>query len=628
MEYKTSIKHLTCYGSNDGAIKLYIAKNIGKIYINWINLPKESIISNNGKYVYNLPAGVYLVELEDKKYFGNTKKTISIEIQQPDALKIDFIQIKQPICYDSTGSMDIFVSGGVSPYFLYFDKYTIKSTTNKITINNISNNIKSKIILKDKNNCIFETNEYITIHKPRPSIDIDIKQPTLYGEQNAKAIAHIKNIDNPKIGWYKLPDIERPIAMNTLKIENQFAGDYRIKCIDENDCSITKDFTITQPRPTNIEYITTPDYTTNTKYNPKKIKSKFNTLLIPYQDETYAELLKIIPGDVIRLKNKDQINKYNIIMQPDIVDIDGLIYYRLYILPLIEPNILSKTTTLLFNNKEYKVYYGFKNKYQCYICLTSLILDASYKYAFNINDICELSIGDNTDLCSIININQQYNLYEYSVNNTVLYPRLSKDLLTKLNADLGLNDLSIRSTTTTSVQKKGSIFLSINVPNDILEGVYNIEANTYKYKIVCYNTDKSYYNTFYTNNEIMISDLAAGDYTILIDKYMMNFLNGNVLNDYLFTFSIKNQNPNKPMIGDHINLLKFKKPSSNTGLFINIAPYNQDFTLVHENESQNYSSSYQVLNNLKPGKYTIIMGDLTKDIFITKNQFTQINSLT
>lgn len=628
MEYKTHVKHVTCHGNNDGIIKLNIYKHIGKLYINWLNLPSECKINNHGKTITNVPAGTYLVELEDKKNFADNKHKISIHVQQPDPLKIDFVKLQQPTCYDDTGQIDILISGGSSPYFVLFDKYSIRSESNKVRINNISNNTKSKIIIRDANNCIFKSSEYIIIHKAKPSIDINIISPTAYGLKNSKVDIMINNMDNYKIGWYKLPDIDKPIATNTLQIHNQLiAGQYQIKCIDTNNCVYVKDFSISQPAPTSIKFHTTPDYTIDTKYSAKNIKLKYNSLLIPYNND-YQNLLNIIPGDTIRLKNnKGKINKHKIILQPDIIDIDGMKYYRVFIFPLIEPNLIEKTTTIILNDEQHKIHFGFKNKYQCYICLSSLILDTSFNYAFNSNDKCDIYIGDTLLDCVISHMEQQYNIYEYSINNTILYPSLSSDLLKLLNHNLGLQSIQIKSRDTTAINKKGSIYLSINAPNDILEGVYTIDAKTYKYKIICYNSTTDYYNIFYTNDNITISDLPVGDYKIEIDKYMINFLNGYVLNDQKFDFTISNHDPNKPKIGNITPLAKFKRPNSNTGIFVNIPPYDQSFTLVHKDQSIDYNSSYQVLNNLEPGQYTVIMKNISKNIFVAKNQFVQINSL-
>jgi hypothetical protein len=88
--------------------------------------------------------------------------------------------------------------------------------------------------------------------------------------------------------------------------------------------------------------------------------------------------------------------------------------------------------------------------------------------------------------------------------------------------------------------------------------------------------------------------------------------------------------------GDIINnktFTKFKKPSSNKNkdsgsLLINIIPYDTCLEILGpDNFYQKYNNSYQLIENLHPGKYTLKINSEQKTFFIVKNDTYYLNSL-
>ena len=78
MECIYKIAPLRSHDGTSGEISLEVSNTSGQLFINWINLPRDSIISSGGKIARNIPAGTYTVELEDDIYYGKTKKIIKL----------------------------------------------------------------------------------------------------------------------------------------------------------------------------------------------------------------------------------------------------------------------------------------------------------------------------------------------------------------------------------------------------------------------------------------------------------------------------------------------------------------------------------------------------------------------
>lgn len=630
MEYKINVKHPSCFDNEDGLIKINIQKYCGKLFINWINLPKSCTILNSGRTVKDVPSGQYLVELEDDKNFGNDKQQIHIDVQSPPELKIDFYRITQPQCYDNTGSLEVFFSGGTPPYTISYNKFLIQITDTYYKFDNIHNMTSGYIKIKDKNGC-YVTTSNIDIIRNKPDIKVDIIEPSAFGRNDASAQLYLKNIEDPKIRWYKLPDKNKPINIGSMSmIKNLGAGDYSIKIVDNNDCEITKNFTIDQPLPTYVQYTTTPDYSIGTEYPYMTINNTYNTILIPYDNNKYAELLNITPSEVIRIKNKNTVKKYTIIDQPRKIIIDNKEFLAIYILPCYSPTISTQPLTLIYKTQEYQIGQGFDTKKKHpHLCMTFAILDNNYKYAFNNMDKCEILHNNNSIQTTITKIENKYNTYDIYTHNTILWLDVSDGhFLSQINKNLSSSILKCRSLQTKSIKKKGSIFLTIGGEYDRSLGVYNYDNTLYKYQILCYNEDKSYNSIYYTNQTLSIDSLDMGEYTIELNNYFMNYVNRERINSNKFTVKIL-PSDNRNLVPDYHNkLATFKMvPQNTTGLFINIPPYDRKCKLYNDQYELYLNSTYEIITNLQPDKYYLDIDNETKEIYITNKHMLTLSSL-
>ena len=131
------------------------------------------------------------------------------------------------------------------------------------------------------------------------------------------------------------------------------------------------------------------------------------------------------------------------------------------------------------------------------------------------------------------------------------------------------------------------------------------------------------------NDTYSINSLDAGKYTIEIENYTLDYVNNlRTYNNY-FEFTIdKPDNHQNIFVKQQHMLPKFKHvPTNQTGLYINIIPYNTKCKLYNDNYTLHLDSTYELITDLVPGTYYLSIGDQIKELYITKNQILTIHSL-
>ncbi|HHJ51020.1 MAG TPA: hypothetical protein ENJ88_09000, partial [Phaeodactylibacter sp.] len=101
------IQHVSCYGYSDASIFVFASGGTPPYDFQWSN-------GASGDLAENLSAGFYSLTLTDDH--GCQKTLDSIEIVQPEPLDIS-VQQQNPLCFDEqTGSIQLTLSGGATPY--------------------------------------------------------------------------------------------------------------------------------------------------------------------------------------------------------------------------------------------------------------------------------------------------------------------------------------------------------------------------------------------------------------------------------------------------------------------------------------------------------------------------------
>lgn len=653
MEYNYSTKDPSCSESLDGSISLNISNYSGRLFINWINLPYNSIITNDGKNVSNLGAGEYFVEIEDDEFYAKTKKTIAIILNRKDPLRIDFVQVSQPKCYDDYGSIIIFIEGGTAPYNVSMGQFSGVTESKSIEFINIPNNsIFSKITITDKNLCSYTYNDSISFTKDKINIELHIDGIPKFGNKCPKVVANITGATSPyKIGWYDSK--QNIIATNVKELKDALnSGHYLIKVIDHNNCIKSQNFYIEEPSPIVVDYSAKADYSYNSLFSYCQIQKIHNLILIPKKN--HEELCSIIPGNTIYIvKDKNTIEQVAVIHSGDIKLFNNE-YYYFYIgngIKIKEViSLVQKKYKLKYKDKEYPLSLSVDKKLSCKLLIGGLVLDTNYDYAFNNNDLLELNIDNNIIQTKLYQKLNKYNFYSAMTTTTVLLflDNNTVDALKALNPAAGFNSAYVRSLTTRKNNQKGSIYLKIvgGVGNYL--GVSNNVENNYKYRIDCWCEANKYYQTFYTSHILNIQDLVSGEYSIKIIDIggnTINFINGQkTLTD---TFTVKILGSEKEEQETIMNkliekynitplppqktLTKFKRvrqPKPNmANCLLNISNTSEPIEIIGPNFHTKISQSYYLIENLIPGKYTVKSMDKTKDIFLVQNNTHYLDSL-
>jgi hypothetical protein len=105
--YEAQVQNVSCYGQNDGSISLENVSAAEPVQYIWSNGSTESSIEN-------LAPGFYQCTISDP--FGNSVITQNFQIQEPDFLYLDIINISNIDCYNEEGYASVVAIGGNSNF--------------------------------------------------------------------------------------------------------------------------------------------------------------------------------------------------------------------------------------------------------------------------------------------------------------------------------------------------------------------------------------------------------------------------------------------------------------------------------------------------------------------------------
>lgn len=652
MDCSYTKKDPSCFDSTNGSIDIIVSNTTGKFFLNWINLPRQAIIHNDGMSIKNIPYGIYRVEIEDDVYFGQNKKYLDIELNRPQQLSVDFVQVSYPKCHQSTGQIKVFVTGGASPYRVSVGQFS--TITNDVaTFNNISNYTSfHRITVVDKHGCRIDHNESI-IFNIKPLITRVVYKNLIRPEEKSLSVkAYIQNGKPPyKIGWFDSNN--RIIATNTDTLDNALsAGTYSVKTIDSDGCETTEYFRIDAPKPIAVNYTTKADYSCNSLFSYSKILKLHNLVLLPKQK--YPSFENIIPGDTIYIINKKKKkNKQSAVLYSGYITLNNIEYFYFYI-----ANGIKITDRIALAKNDFHIEYQdnqvplsllLDKQRSAKLLIGCLVLENSLDYAFQNDDAIELNIDNVTIKGKLYQKINKYNFYAALNTNTILFVLSPENvaMLQGLNGAKGFETAYVRSLTTTKNKQKGSIHLKISGGIGGVLGVLNNEDNGYRYKVYCSSIENNYNQIFYTNHLLDISRLDCGCYTIRIEDMVGNSVaivnEESITNqefDIYITGSIEEE---QSMISSKINSTNTVKSKNSTfpkfkkipiplrdkaNILINLKPVHDTYELFGPNNFyQQIFSGYEIIHNILPGKYAIKNKDKMKEFFVVQNDTYYLNNM-
>ena len=224
----SNIKDVSCSGNNDGSIDLTISGS---------NLQFQWNSGETTEDVFNKPPGFYTVNITD----GICDLVISnLHINTPASLSVAGVP-NSPACNgDNSGSVNIFVTGGTSPYAF---KWSNGSTAEDLVSANAGNYLCT---ITDANNCKIVSPVFQLFNPPAMQVfsikdDVDC----FFGSDGVISISVLGGIQPYSFKWSDGP---------TVKDRNfLLAGSYKLTITDKNGCSTsTSNINITQPDPLQV----------------------------------------------------------------------------------------------------------------------------------------------------------------------------------------------------------------------------------------------------------------------------------------------------------------------------------------------------------------------------------------
>ena len=208
---------VSCYGSNDGSIGVYISGGSGSYIFTLNNIITGEQLNENVflqenpinflpevSYVFeDLVAGDYYISVQD--FNSCPVSTSEINLIQPDEIFVESIEVSDVTCYGySDGSFSIDIDGGLAPY-----SYTITSSSGDIVLNSFNtseininiDNLFSDIytlMFIDFNNCEFVYD--IIVDSPSEIVsDVNIVETTCFSNNDGSIELNINGGVPPMI---------------------------------------------------------------------------------------------------------------------------------------------------------------------------------------------------------------------------------------------------------------------------------------------------------------------------------------------------------------------------------------------------------------------------------------------
>ncbi len=225
LSIKAAIKDLDCFGVATGGIDLTVEGGTAGFSYSWSNGATTEDLSG-------IAAGIYSVTVTDSNlcFLKDT-----FEVKQPDA-SLDF-SLKQVdvLCYgDSSGSIDLDVTGGTKPY-----SYTWSNGATTEDLSNVKAGVYAVLVTDDKG-CSKEDSIEVLQPKSALSVRAKITDVLCKGDETG-------SIDITVSGGTASYQFSWSSGEDTEDISGKSAGVYYVLITDANQCTLKDTFEIEEP---------------------------------------------------------------------------------------------------------------------------------------------------------------------------------------------------------------------------------------------------------------------------------------------------------------------------------------------------------------------------------------------
>ena len=224
--------NISCTGGTNGWINIVMDSGAPPYLFSWTG---PGTFTSSEQNIQNLDAGVYNLHIvDDNSCFGDT----TILLTEPDSLIVDILlsttasEDYQIYCYgDSTGMIDLDVTGGIEPYSYLWMDGTAESSRSLLQAGDYT------VIIIDKNSCVLDTT--VTLAQPPPLTDSVIITNAYCPDMPDGEIELIVEGGYTSSTYYYLWSDNVPSSyINDSYIEELTAGIYTVIITDDNNCEL------------------------------------------------------------------------------------------------------------------------------------------------------------------------------------------------------------------------------------------------------------------------------------------------------------------------------------------------------------------------------------------------------
>ncbi len=214
-----------CFGNTTGSASSTVTGGTSPYTYTWSNGATTSSLTN-------ITSGTYILTVTDSH---NCTTTATTTITQPLAVLANSTTKTDVLCFgNSTGTISSSVTGGTAPYSYNWNNGATSSSLNNIVAGTYT------VTITDANLCTTTTS--ISINQPATTLSGNVvaTYANCYGTSTGSVNLTVNGGTTPyTYNWSN--------GTSTQNISNVIAGTYTVTVTDANNCSITKQATVTQP---------------------------------------------------------------------------------------------------------------------------------------------------------------------------------------------------------------------------------------------------------------------------------------------------------------------------------------------------------------------------------------------
>lgn len=227
--------NVNCHGGNDGSINLSVSGGSVPYSYTWVNSTNQVIAISQD--LLQIPADTFTVTISD---VNGCTSNLSQIITEPQFPLSSTSAVTHVLCFgNASGQVSVVAAGGTLPY-----NYTWLSGQNTSVISNlIAGNYSFTIT--DQNGCTLSGNENVNQPIAPLSLTQSITNVTCFGFSNGAINTTVAGGTAPyTFHWANSVYL---LAYQTEDLSLIPAENYIISILDQNGCSLTDTFAVTQP---------------------------------------------------------------------------------------------------------------------------------------------------------------------------------------------------------------------------------------------------------------------------------------------------------------------------------------------------------------------------------------------